>query len=292
MFDKRIIMFFFLIFWLFWIPNVALADKNKENLKGNEECLKCHGAVGLKMEWEGVNISLYVDSGKYRDSMHGTNKCQSCHPGFNSYPHPNVKSRQQFLQEINNRCKNCHDYILKTFKGSVHDRKDVYCFSCHTAHTIFRGTDPRASTYRNNIVKTCSQCHKGNVLKSYQESFHGKAVALGSKTAATCTDCHGKHNIFTKTDSRSLTNPANVPNTCARCHVFPRKNFARGAEHFVKTSTGNGKVVYYTKKFFVWLTISVVTLTLIHIEMELYRRYKKIREQKALEVTGGESYDR
>ncbi|WP_075858125.1 cytochrome c3 family protein [Carboxydothermus pertinax] len=289
---KKIWLFLLLALLLVTLPTVALAAKVEENLKNNEWCFKCHGAIGLKMVWDGATISLYIDPEKYRASMHGTNKCQTCHPGVNTYPHPPVPSREKFLTEVNKNCRYCHDYVVKTFAGSVHDRDNVYCFSCHTSHTIFKSTDSRASTYRNNIVSTCAQCHQGQVLKSYEESFHGKAVALGSKTAASCTDCHGTHNIFSKSDLRSLTNPANLPSTCARCHVFPRKNFANGAEHFVKKPSGNGKVVYYTEKFFVWLTISVVVLTLTHIEMELYRRSKKIKAQKTLGVTGGRSYER
>lgn len=290
--NRKIFLLIILSLWLISLPAGVLASTVEENFKNNDWCFKCHGAIGLKMEWDGATISLYVDPVKYRASMHGTNKCQTCHPGINTYPHPSLPSRSRFLAEVNYNCRYCHDYVVKSFAGSAHDRDNVYCYSCHTSHTIFKSIDSRASTYRNNIVKTCSQCHKGQVLESYQESFHGKAVALGSKTAANCTDCHGKHNIFLKNDLRSLTNPANIPTTCARCHVFPRKNFAQGAEHFVKKPYGNGKIVYYTEKFFVWLTISVVVLTLIHIEMELYRRYKKIKAQKALMMTGGRHYER
>jgi len=36
--------------------------------------------------------------------------------------------------------------------------------------------------------------------------------------AATCVDCHGKHDILSAKDERSRTNHANIEATCSRCH--------------------------------------------------------------------------
>jgi hypothetical protein len=35
------------------------------------------------------------------------------------------------------------------------------CYDCHGAHDILPVTDPRSRLSRNNIVKTCGQCHAG-----------------------------------------------------------------------------------------------------------------------------------
>jgi hypothetical protein len=47
---------------------------------------------------------------------------------------------------------------------------------------------------------------------------HGVARKGGNQVAATCTDCHGTHDILRAKDSASRTNHANVEATCATCH--------------------------------------------------------------------------
>ncbi|MBI4830472.1 MAG: hypothetical protein HY801_02740, partial [Candidatus Lindowbacteria bacterium] len=48
--------------------------------------------------------------------------------------------------------------------------------------------------------------------------MHGRASAKGDKDVATCSDCHGKHNIRPAPDSESTIYRANIPRTCAACH--------------------------------------------------------------------------
>ena len=40
--------------------------------------------------------------------------------------------------------------------------KTAKCYDCHGAHDILPVTDPRSHLSRNNIVKTCAQCHTGS----------------------------------------------------------------------------------------------------------------------------------
>jgi nitrate/TMAO reductase-like tetraheme cytochrome c subunit len=55
-------------------------------------------------------------------------------------------------------------------------------------------------------------------MDQYEDSAHGLARAAGVEDAATCTDCHGRHNIRAKDDPGSTIYRSNVPRTCARCH--------------------------------------------------------------------------
>ena len=52
----------------------------------------------------------------------------------------------------------------------------------------------------------------------YAKSIHGMKKAAGNKFVASCTDCHGMHNIFPPKDPRSLVYPLNLPETCGKCH--------------------------------------------------------------------------
>lgn len=50
-------------------------------------------------------------------------------------------------------------------------------------------------------------------------SVHGRAVAAGQEDAATCSDCHGVHNILPARDPGSKINHWNIPQTCGACHT-------------------------------------------------------------------------
>jgi cytochrome b subunit of formate dehydrogenase len=61
-------------------------------------------------------------------------------------------------------------------------------------------------------------------VDSYKQSVHARAVALG-KDAATCSSCHGSHDIYPATDTRSKVNHWRVPQTCAQCHKEIAREF-------------------------------------------------------------------
>jgi hypothetical protein len=51
----------------------------------------------------------------------------------------------------------------------------------------------------------------------YEESIHREKLKEG-RPAASCTDCHGIHNILSSKDYNSFTFAANISGTCAKCH--------------------------------------------------------------------------
>jgi nitrate/TMAO reductase-like tetraheme cytochrome c subunit len=63
----------------------------------------------------------------------------------------------------------------------------------------------------------CSTCHD-TAQAQYEAGVHGQAREGGKMLAATCVDCHGKHDIKGSDDPNSPTNHLNLPQTCAKCH--------------------------------------------------------------------------
>jgi hypothetical protein len=245
----------------------------------NDGCLRCHGAVGLKMKFQGQSVSLYVPEKGYFESQHGTNKCITCHTDIVDYPHVGASKGKELEKIVNGKCQRCHADVTKVYVNSAHAKanavgKEVYCWSCHGTHNILKKEDQRAKDYRTNIPETCGHCHDPKILESYEESFHGKAVMSGSKKAASCVDCHGAHNIVGPKEPNSPVSEKNVPQTCAKCHYKAAANFAKGTEHWVFERGGPGEPMYWTLKFMIWLTISVITIFFIHLELDLYRRLK------------------
>ncbi len=84
------------------------------------------------------------------------------------------------------------------------------CSSCHGSHHILSHEDPKSSTYRTNIPKTCGSCHAG-ILSRYMAGIHGKAMANGNASAPVCTDCHTAHAIAAPTMAESTP-------VCGSCH--------------------------------------------------------------------------
>ncbi|HHY27937.1 MAG TPA: molecular chaperone DnaJ [Desulfitobacterium dehalogenans] len=174
-------------------------------------------------------------------------------------------------------CNQCHANVANDLKSSVHS--SLSCTSCHSDVTAY----PHPSGVhvdKKKSVELCTTCHTGRVADSYQHSFHGKGVFLGSQRSASCVDCHSAHEVLGQDNPNSQVAKENIPQTCARCHKNPSPGFTEGAEHFQLTAMGPGKPMYYTAKFFVWLTIIAMTLLVIHIEMQLYRELRTILQNR------------
>jgi cytochrome b subunit of formate dehydrogenase/nitrate/TMAO reductase-like tetraheme cytochrome c subunit len=118
-------------------------------------------------------------------------------------------------QLTNDDCLGCHGdpsaapvYVdAAKFQASVHAS-----LNCNDCHLLI------ADVPHENVGKVdCAGCHADQVAQ-YATSVHGKARAKGDTVAATCVDCHGKHDILPKSDPKSKTNRFHVPQTCASCH--------------------------------------------------------------------------
>lgn len=258
-----------MLLWGFSITDAFAASST------NEQCLQCHGDPNLSIKKDGIIKSLYVDGEAFQNSAHGFGKCISCHPGTDSFPHEKSADPQRVVQDA---CSTCHPNEVKEYNKSSHATGAATCADCHDTHYSQKLKDLPVGQQLQKHVETCGQCHQGRVWESYQESFHGKAVSLGGTKVPSCVSCHGAHAIVGPDDPTSPVAKANVPNTCATCHKEPQANMAAGAEHFLLEKEGPGKPMFYTFKFFTWLTIITITLLIIHIELELFRRLKNIKK--------------
>jgi len=101
-----------------------------------------------------------------------------------------------------NKCSDCHGGDIN-ISGSV--------ISVSVMHTNFTGR-PSSST----VTDYCTKCHANSTMV-YKESIHWEKLKEGIP-AASCTDCHGIHNILSSKDQNSLTHLENIPSTCAKCH--------------------------------------------------------------------------
>lgn len=175
-------------------------------------------------------------------------------------------------------CLQCHGDKGASVQSSEHGF--LSCISCHTGIEGYPHPEG-AALYKKESVATCTGCHKGQVTESYAKSFHGKAIHLGSEKSASCADCHGAHDILGQDNPKSKVAKENIPSTCASCHKQASPGFSQGKEHYTLSPTGPGAPMYFTGKFFIWLTLIIMTALVIHIELQLYHNLRTIlRERK------------
>jgi len=237
----------------------ALFTYQKIKAKGIDDCLVCHEDKDLTMDKNGKKVSLFVNAGEFKKSMHGGNDCTDCHQSYNpdQIPHNpkktnvdcrmchdnvksdpdnvhknvqcnschsahNVKSAKEFGKNQTETCLGCHkNKNVQIFKGSIHDNKNVKCSDCHQGgHTVKKIS-------KNDVLGVCGKCHSKD-KEAFTNSIHQVVLRQGNSKAPSCIDCHGSHQILrSKMDIESQG--------CLKCHLdekmFPGEG--KGSTKFI-----------------------------------------------------------
>ena len=98
----------------------------------------------------------------------------------------------------------------KLFNLSVHNT--LSCVDCHGDLTAKHPDDNQPAQ-----PVSCADCH-ADETSEYADSIHGVSHKLGASAAASCADCHGKHDMLPAKHPASPVYKLNLPNTCAQCH--------------------------------------------------------------------------
>ena len=171
-----------------------------------------------------------VDIVKFEASKHGSMGCVGCHSTITKLPHADKPGPV--------KCASCHEDQIKAYAKSVHGlamkngmSDSATCSSCHgSPHLILGASDPASKVAKKNLPDTCGACHSNPVflakhnipfakpVEAYRASLHGREVAKGNSSAASCSDCHGSHDILPSQDPKAHMNRARVAETCGVCH--------------------------------------------------------------------------
>jgi cytochrome b subunit of formate dehydrogenase len=213
------------------------------------DCQSCHGShdVGraAKLGTTPCQTCHAETVEKYQGSIHGqavahgvkeAARCTDCHGEAHqvrAQADPDSPTGRTKMAET---CGRCHaDRALierrkipiprayELYQKSVHGRAvaagkpAATCNSCHESHDLQRANNPKSSIYRENVPKTCGQCH-AQEAKVYLESIHGTAMLHGATKAPVCIDCHGEHSITAVQNPNSPVSVAKVTKTCVSCH--------------------------------------------------------------------------
>lgn len=170
-------------------------------VKGAPTCISCH-------DEHNVRASSDSSSGTSRSKVAAT--CLRCHLD-NPDVRANVGPSAGFISSYENSIH------ARAMKGG--NEAAATCIDCHGAHEMKKGARPDSKVARANIAATCGACH-GDILEQYRGSIHGTSFAAGVTASATCTDCHGEHNIMSPKDAGSPVAAGNVSaQVCSPCHA-------------------------------------------------------------------------
>lgn len=208
------------------------------------------------------------------------------------------------------RCKDCHDIplfrpvsIFKQVRAGVSERAINRCTQCHSDENFVRYFYSHVTTRLHKardpreVVSMCASCHADpafikrhnlpDVVASFKETYHGKAVQFGSALAPDCLDCHASqnsvHEMRAATDPRSSINPENRPATCNAqdCH----KSAGPGLASFDVHANRNARthpLEFGVGVFFVIATLGILlpilTMNILGLVRELFPSHRAEKE--------------
>ena len=271
-------------------------------------CAKCHDNPAIMSKF---NLGIVTPGKNYENSVHGklvaegrmdAANCSMCHGVHNiqNKVQPNSKIN---AYNIPNTCGQCHEEITKEYEQSIHwirvkqgFREAPVCNDCHSEHSIHAvNTVNRREEMKKIQERTCLVCHEdpklaerfgktGGQAKQYQDSYHGMAVMRGDKDAAMCVDCHNVHKILPKNHPESSVNPANVTQTCQKCHPDATPVFAQSYSHETQNKT-SAKIEEVVSNIYFWLIISVIGGMILHNLLIFIFEIRKKRKRLQGEIT-------
>ncbi len=195
---------------------------------------------------------------------------------------------------IDQRCGECHSEIADTYRASVHGaalneerNPDVpACTECHGAHQI---QDPTRPQFHAGSHEVCAQCHADEelmaeyglnpwVVDTYLDDFHGasnrvytRSGTVPDEALATCTDCHGVHDIQSFSDGAAADVRERLTARCQACHEDASIDFSDAWLSHYPPTWDSAPLVWAVKWVYAILIPLMITALVLHILLHLFR---------------------
>lgn len=184
--------------------------------KGADTCIRCHD------EEDGKTFQIFKTKHTVKgdpNSPFAQMQCESCHgPGDKHAQRTSEpiglfgKNSPATVSQQNEVCLTCHSNNNRVgWHGSIHDRRDLACVSCHLIHAEHDPVRDRAEQ-----PQVCYRCH-GDVQAAFAQ-FSAHPVRYAEMT---CTSCHAPHDSLFP----ALLKKPTVNQTCDSCHAQYRGPF-------------------------------------------------------------------
>ncbi|MCV3386538.1 hypothetical protein L8X52_03270 [Campylobacter lari] len=195
------------------------------------------------VKWEKAKeIIEFKDTIHSRFKFSNTPSCRDCHAQKGKGIRADIAASKNL---INQKCATCHEKASNALAKSAHGVQEFLpaqdtqkkkekpsCATCHSIHI----TPKHSGIYSQKqlVDQKCTQCHKQKSA-TFHMTFHGKGMILSTPgetpSVATCSDCHGKHNILKSSERSSTLSPINRVQTCKSCHPNANENFVNWMAH-------------------------------------------------------------
>jgi cytochrome b subunit of formate dehydrogenase len=219
------------------------------------DCQSCHDVGAYDKSVHG-RAQAAAAAGKGRPLAKGAARCKDCHGSHSVRPPSDPKSSTNHAH-ISQTCGECHQQEDAHFSRSAHGlalaqnvKGAPACIDCHGEHNVEPPASKDSPVYKSHEAKVCLKCHQDNpdvrarmgpsagFVAAYETSAHGVALSAGNENAATCSDCHGAHDMKKGAEPTSLVSKWNIPQTCAKCHADIAKTYNEST-HGVALQWGN-----------------------------------------------------
>ncbi len=221
----------------------------KHSVHRENGCVSCHedvDAENLPHESTLKKVACQncheTEAKQHDESLHGTAfkagdpyapTCITCHGAHYILP-PSIPKSSTYVMNIPTMCGRCHKedspmvkvhnipekFIFQNYSMSIHGEGlfergltvTAVCTNCHTAHHILPHTDQRSSINRNNIARTCMQCH-AQIEKVHLKVIRGELWEKKPDSIPICVECHSPHKI-----RRVFYTDTMNDDFCMKCH--------------------------------------------------------------------------
>ncbi len=168
------------------------------------DCLSCHRQAVVAVAPAKLTLA---------QKLAQTKQCEACHVGKETVAGHALRG-EKFVASFD---QSVHGAAL--IAGKV---EAANCVDCHGAHEMNRAMTASAKVNKLRVADTCAKCHEKTAAE-FASSVHADALGKGNVESATCTDCHGEHDIRKHTDPTSPSSSKNVAQqVCCECVCIRR----------------------------------------------------------------------
>ncbi|MEW5744331.1 MAG: cytochrome c3 family protein [Nitrospirota bacterium] len=207
-------------------------------------CMGCHDQERFMLFESGEKVSVKVQPGDIKRSVHAILGCTQCHD-FAAGDHPRrvFKTREQYHILAARTCTKCHT----SHKTEIHAKlikkspKGTVCTDCHGAHNVRRA---REMTQGNRL---CLNCHAVEAHMTFKDGTR-QSIQIDEKILnqsihkdLSCSDCHfgfssEEHPVRAFRSKRDMS--IALSESCRRCH-FDKYSKTLESIHFNLLAQGN-----------------------------------------------------
>jgi cytochrome b subunit of formate dehydrogenase len=188
---------------------------------------------------QGMDCAACHEDVMVTSTAHPELACADCHADITP------RHRRDGVEPMGDQvCAGCHRRETREVGRSVHGGA-ASCMDCHgSPHELHKLADLQSAMSAVNQIERCGGCHNEpeGLIDGYISSVHGRGLLrAGLAESASCSDCHGGHDIKEVHSASAPTSHSNSPEMCGQCHSLLLEDWKNESAHGMAWQTDNAK---------------------------------------------------